>query len=86
MRFSLFKHLRILTALILLSVFSDAFGQKISVGKKHSVALRSDGIVFAWGDNEHGQCDVLGGFTDVIDITEGVNHSLALRSDGSVVA
>lgn len=86
MLFSLSNQHRILTALILLIPFSDGFGQKISVGKNHSVALRNDGIVFAWGNNDYGQCDVPGGLTDVIDITSGVNHSLLLRSDGSVVA
>lgn len=32
----------------------------ISVGRRHTVGLKSDGTVTAVGDNEFGQCDVSG--------------------------
>src|SRR5262245_11626288 len=58
----------------------------IAGGKYHAVALKADGTVVAWGDNEFGQLDVPAGLTDVIAIAAGDDHSLALKSDGTVVA
>jgi hypothetical protein len=60
----------------------------IDAGNRHSVALRSDGQVSAWGENQWGQCNVLpiGGGLTYVEIDASVNHTLARRSDGSVVA
>ncbi|MEA2090747.1 MAG: hypothetical protein U9O83_00080, partial [Campylobacterota bacterium] len=69
--------------------------QAIAAGGSHSLALLSDGSVWAWGDNDFGQ---LGndtkvdsptpvqaiGLTNVQTIAAGEHHSLALLSDGSV--
>ncbi|CAM3642823.1 RCC1 repeat protein [Marinicrinis lubricantis] len=32
----------------------------IAAGRRHTVALKSDGTVTALGDNKYGQCDVSG--------------------------
>jgi alpha-tubulin suppressor-like RCC1 family protein len=32
----------------------------LAAGRRHTVALESDGTVTAVGDNEYGQCDVSG--------------------------
>lgn len=70
---------------------------QIKGGGAHSLALRSDGTVWTWGWNEHGQ---LGhgtwsdasspvqtlGLSNVVAIAAGLAHSLALRSDGTVWA
>ena len=63
---------------------SDAVA--ISAGWIHSLALRSDGTVVAWGDNRYGQVTVPAGLTDVVAITAGGWHNLALKADGTVVA
>jgi hypothetical protein len=62
----------------------------VSAGRRyrlpHSLALRNDGTVVAWGWNEDGQTSVPSGLNDVIAIAAGNAHSLALREDGTVVA
>ena len=57
----------------------------VAGGESHSLALRRDGSVIAWGANDYGQSDVPGGLTSVVAIAAGRDHSLALRSDGRVV-
>lgn len=58
---------------------------RIAAGGYHFLALRADGTVFAWGNNEMGQCDVPEDLTDVIEIVAGTWNSLALCADGTVV-
>jgi hypothetical protein len=58
----------------------------IAAGGEHSLALRSDGTVVAWGDNGSGVSTVSADLTGVIAIAAGGRHSLALKSDGKVVA
>ena len=63
----------------------------------HSLALRSDGTVWAWGDNAYGQLGdgttrnrsmpvQVSGLSGVIAVSAGGSRSLALRSDGTVWA
>lgn len=55
-----------------------------AAGDAHGLALRSDGIVVAWGRNGDGQCDVPVGAYRAIGA--GADFSLAVRSDGSLAA
>ncbi|WP_085053197.1 InlB B-repeat-containing protein, partial [Candidatus Magnetominusculus xianensis] len=72
----------------------------IAAGTVHSLALKSDGTVWAWGYNHWGQLGngtygvgtntdtpvQVSGLTGVIAIAGGTYHSLALRGDGTVWA
>jgi alpha-tubulin suppressor-like RCC1 family protein len=58
----------------------------IGAGKSHSLALKSDGTVVAWGNNDKGQADVPAGLTEVVAIAAGQAHNLALRRNGTVIA
>jgi alpha-tubulin suppressor-like RCC1 family protein len=70
---------------------------RVAGGYQHSLALRSDGTVWAWGDNQYGQLGdgtrfdrhvpaPVHGISGVVAIAAGSHHNLALRSDGTVWA
>lgn len=74
----------------------------IAAGNTHSLALKSDGTVWAWGLNSSGQVGnntttnqtfavqvkIAGGaaLTGVADIAAGASHTLATKTDGSLWA
>ena len=60
----------------------------IAAGDDHSLALKADGTVVAWGNSEFGDTTVPPGLTNVVAITGYASgtHHLALRGDGTVVA
>ncbi|NQX01482.1 putative Ig domain-containing protein, partial [bacterium] len=51
----------------------------------HSVALKQDGTVIAWGSSSYSLNSVPAGLTDVIEISAGDYITAALKSDGQVV-
>ena len=57
----------------------------MAAGTWHSLALRANGTVIAWGDDSAGQTNLPSDLTNVIAIAAGGNHSLALRADHTVV-
>lgn len=68
----------------------------VAGGANHSLALRNNGTVWAWGSNSAGQLGTGGGSTStpvqipslagITAIATGNGHSLALRNDGTVWA
>lgn len=69
----------------------------VSAGLAHSLALSSDGTVWAWGDNSEGQLGnnrsdlqksptpvQVSDLTNVVAVAAGGAHSLALKKDGTV--
>ncbi|MEK7778442.1 MAG: RCC1 repeat-containing protein, partial [Chloroflexota bacterium] len=71
----------------------------VAAGQAHSLALKIDETVWAWGHNAYGQLGnapggmpaspipvKVSGLTDVKAVAAGGGHSLALKSDGSVWA
>ena len=67
----------------------------VAAGRDHSVALKADGSLWAWGDNSYGQLgDPTTGGTNVprrigtsyTAVAAGYGHTVALKSDGSLWA
>jgi alpha-tubulin suppressor-like RCC1 family protein len=58
----------------------------VAAGLGHTLVLRSDGTVAAWGWNYFGQANVPAGLINVVAVAGGRGHSLALQADGRVIA
>jgi hypothetical protein len=71
---------------------------QVSAGRYHSLGLRSNCTLWAWGTNTNGELgdntavsksspvSVVGGFTDWCQVSAGHSHNLALRTNGTAWA
>ena len=57
----------------------------VSAGTRHTVYLRSDGTVFAVGDESDGRC-IVNHWKDIVAVSAGHKHTVGLKVDGTVVA
>lgn len=58
----------------------------IAAGSRHSLALKADGTVAAWGQTNNGGASIVpDGLSGVKAIAAGGNWNLALKTDGTVV-
>lgn len=57
----------------------------VTGGRAHSLALKADGAIAAWGDNFYGQTNVPA-TPSASAVASGFNHNLALRANGTVLA
>ena len=57
----------------------------IAAGEFHSLAIKSDGTVVAWGKSDGGECTPPTGLSGVSKVAAGSNYSLALKTDGTLV-
>ena len=51
----------------------------IAAGQFHTVTLKQDGTVVAWGYNKEGQTTVPAGLSGVVAIAAGWKHTVALK-------
>lgn len=76
---------------------SDSDWAAIGAGYSHALAIKKDGSLWAWGNNEHGQLGLgeadqvphpaparVGTGTDWVAVDGGGAHTVALKTDGSV--
>ncbi len=57
-----------------------------AAGWAHSLGVKADGSIVAWGANHSGQCDVPPPNADFVAVEAGGYHSIGLKADGSIVA
>jgi hypothetical protein len=58
----------------------------VAAGAYHSLGLKDDGTIVAWGGNYEGQCDAPLPNAGFVAVVAGYWHSLGLKADGSIVA
>ena len=51
----------------------------VAGGSYHSLGLKGDGSIVAWGYNEHGQCNVPAANSGFVAVAGGFTQSVALR-------
>jgi alpha-tubulin suppressor-like RCC1 family protein len=57
----------------------------VAAGSWHAVALRADGRVVAWGNNQNGQTNVPASATNIVAIAASEQATYALQADGTVI-
>jgi hypothetical protein len=63
---------------------SNLVATAVAAGLFHTLAIRPNGTVAAWGESTRGQTKVPSGLKNVIAVAAGETHSVALKSNGTV--
>ena len=58
----------------------------VSAGHRHSVALRLDGTLLAWGDHDSVAVQATPTGAGFEGVVAAYDHSVALKSDGTLVS
>ena len=53
----------------------------LAAGARHSLGLKADGSIVAWGSNSFGQCSVPAPNRGFVGLAAGGEHSLGLKAD-----
>lgn len=61
-------------------------GPYLSGGDYHSMALKADGSIAAWGYTDYGQLDVPAPNSEFIAVSAGAAFSMGLKADGTISA
>ena len=54
----------------------------VAAGVNHSLGVKADGSIVAWGGNDYGQCDVPAPNTGFVAVAAGYWHGLGLKAVG----
>jgi alpha-tubulin suppressor-like RCC1 family protein len=84
-------------ASVTLLTWTPTPAQRLATGSQHTLALRADGSLWGWGQNDTGQLGDgttltrtspvrVGTATDWLALAAGASHSLARKADGSLWA
>jgi alpha-tubulin suppressor-like RCC1 family protein len=57
----------------------------VAAGWAHSLALRADGTVLAWGNNDYDQTEIPASLGPTVAVAAGYYHSIALKPNGRIV-
>jgi uncharacterized protein YjdB/C1A family cysteine protease len=87
------------TAKCAVTVTSAAFAKptKIAAGEDHSLGIKANGSLWAWGWSDYGQLGIgsrtieytparVGAANDCVSVSAGNEHTLAIKTDGSLWA
>lgn len=89
---------KILLFLLVLGSYSVTYAKRIASGESHTLVIKADGSLWAWGYNRygqigHGEPDLYKYQSTPVKIMDGVaqvaagdNHTLAIKTDGSLWA
>ncbi len=76
----------VVAAPVVMGIATPAYGQSLAGGWHHTLGIRPDGTVAAWGYDVQGQVSGAGSVNGATAVSGGSYHSLALRTNGTIAA